>query len=468
MADRWYTLQFTGHPTAIPDAEYRNKAWEYRETTGEDQRIHVTKFDIRALIAEAEEGDTTTPTHPAHEQSSGPRSPAPYNPNVAQESIEYDPTKPLLFLPSLMERIRAKTANRSLRNSTEVYEHNPHLLMHILAGAPYTASFCKRCTRTRSCRVHREVFQSETSVSLCAHMRMNLYWAVNDPDNSKSSWKLIIKDYTVWDPELIPEHRGCKVYKPSERVPLLVDRLVEDQKRERLRSNNKRRAADEIYALLGAWERAKLEILERQKRKRAMEEEKQRNERKAQERLAETLRMVQDMQKKDQEEQENQKRKYSEIEEGEIVDVRKKVRIEEEINETVQQEDIALTPPFTSTHTPEPTTAHVPKMPGSASPRPECPPKNAPTPPPLSPRTRSRSSSLAPTPLILTPSSAKKSKKVRFIPEIESSPVIVRPRMHSPPAQATYQDVLSPIASHYYSYYGMEDEVDYNDGEISE
>lgn len=256
-------------------------------------------FDLRSLIEEAARGEPPTPAATQHPNQTGEEAQL-----EAGEIEEYDPNQPLLSkLSVLMQKIRASNLRRSNREATALYEHNPHLLHHMLAGARYTISFCRKCTSTRRCRAHGETLQLSTSVSLCPHKRMVLYWGVNDASNRLGSWKLEIKDYARQDHGFGVECRGCDVFRPSERVPLLAERVVADMRRERLRSSE-RRVREEVLALVGAWEYARLRELERKERERQayldrLERERMaaakrmEEQRRAQEALAETLRLVQ-------------------------------------------------------------------------------------------------------------------------------------------------------------------------------
>ncbi|KAF2654762.1 hypothetical protein K491DRAFT_758745 [Lophiostoma macrostomum CBS 122681] len=342
---KWYT-----RPAQVPDLEYRQTFSSYQNddkpaNNAAEAAPSTTPstFDLRALIAEAEQGDSPSPDlKPTYPNPQSPDS-KPYNPDSPslhpKPTEEYDPTAPLL--PSLSSRIQASHALRAARASGPKFEHNPHYLSHCISGAPYTQTSCKKCTRTRRCKAHREVFQSMTSVSLCAHVRMNLYWAVNDPVNAKSSWKLVIRDYTVDDKALEEEHGDCIPYRPGERTQVLAERLVEDMQKERLRGNV-RRARDEVCGLLGAWERAVGVKREREEKKRREDERRRREEQIAIDKVAkeagvqsleDTLRALAGLVEIG---KAGIKRTIEEVEEGEIVDeVSKKVKVEVVVDETV-------------------------------------------------------------------------------------------------------------------------------------
>jgi len=240
---------------------------------------------------------------------------------VSSTSEKYNPEQPLLSLPKLLSRINANNARHAERDATAIFKHNPYFAEHALAGAPYTLSLCRKCTRDRRCRVHREVYQTQTSVSLCRHTYMNLYWAVNDPVNEKCTWKLEIKTYNLKTENEKRAHEQCDVYRPKERVELLAKRFVEDLRDERVTRaehsakikghseirglgmlrGSMRRAENEIHALVDAWEAAN------DRRKRKIERKKA-VERVAHEKLAGTLRKVREMDSERKREEENRQK----------------------------------------------------------------------------------------------------------------------------------------------------------------
>ncbi|KAF2738529.1 hypothetical protein EJ04DRAFT_560538 [Polyplosphaeria fusca] len=257
---------------------------EVEETKPAPARKNV---NLRDLIEEAEKGDPTVPER-LHAQRH--EFPAQY---LAEDygNEEYNPNQPLLnfnalhALGQLLNTIRAdqrSNQRRTPHEATRLYEYDPHLLEHMLAGATYTASLCRRCENRRPCRTHRQSRQFETSVSLCPHKRMYVYWAPNDPVNRNASWKLEVKDFTVGYPEYQLECRRCRIPRPSQRVSLLTERLIEDMRKKNLRPTN-RRVSDEIFALVSAWEFAKFESLQRRESTRVAEVRRELDARKAEE-----------------------------------------------------------------------------------------------------------------------------------------------------------------------------------------
>ncbi|PSN70971.1 hypothetical protein BS50DRAFT_659883 [Corynespora cassiicola Philippines] len=268
------------------------------------------RLDLGALLTEAKQGDPTTPTP---DTPTAPHNPAPIPipipaPNCRIDA--YDPTAPLLSSrPTLHQKIQQKNAVRAIRDATQVYEHNPHLLSHLISNAPYVESYCVRCTRFRKCPLHRVPVRHKTDVSLCPHVRMNLTWEARDPANTHSTYRLEVRDYTHRDARFAEEHRGCDVLRPSERVGVLAERVVQDywgikwgkerggwRRVKRVRDEGlERRIALELGALVGGIEfaraegrRVREEEAETKKRKEHMQIE-------AQQKLAEALRMVQAM-----------------------------------------------------------------------------------------------------------------------------------------------------------------------------
>ncbi|KAF2181782.1 hypothetical protein K469DRAFT_691857 [Zopfia rhizophila CBS 207.26] len=346
QSGRYGTLRIIGHALAIPSVESRHDTFKRASLTPWPMEgIPIApNFSLRALIEEVQMGDPTTPTRPEPNPQVSPiprpRSPSP-------ELDEYDPTRPMMPPNSLLSKIRVAEARRYNPETTELFQNNPHILHHIAAGAPYTANSCSRCTATRRCRNHREMLELSTSVSLCQHKRMVLFWRVNDPSNRKCSWKLEIKDYTTYDVVFEMECDAiCMPYQLSKRVELLAERVVEDFRKEKERCN-RRVVEDEIRGLLASYEyglskrkerieeammREEIEGKKMEKEKRLREE----MQREMQEKLEEVIRVV----KEDMEagKAQQKKRKASEIEDGEIVAVSKKVCVESPAPAIDQQE----------------------------------------------------------------------------------------------------------------------------------
>ncbi|KAF2715033.1 hypothetical protein K504DRAFT_457213 [Pleomassaria siparia CBS 279.74] len=259
---------------------------------------------------------------------------------------EYNLEQPLILglsLPEIMAKVNALNDRRTEREATNEYEHNPFILEHLFSGAPYTKSLCKKCTTDRSCRVHRLPREERTSISLCSHTYMNLFWAPNDPVNTNGSWKLEIRDYYLDDEKEKAIHRQCQKYRPSERVELLTQRLTKDLQNERITRaeqmrggdgkvrgvhgalrGSTRRARKELHALVGAYEAAKVrqEIAAEQKKS-------------AEQKLADMIRRIRHEEEQRKAKIPQTRYKFSEVEEGEIaenveaVKVAKKARIEE-------------------------------------------------------------------------------------------------------------------------------------------
>ncbi|PVI07541.1 hypothetical protein DM02DRAFT_700381 [Periconia macrospinosa] len=271
-----YKLQMKG-VVPFPDAEFRREEWDHLDPIEETKQTpskKQNKLNFQALLSET---NTTTNTTP--------QTPLTPTPKATEET--YSPSKPLLLppstslstLPALLSRIETSQRIRAERDRTPRYTHNGFLLHHILSNAPSTHYLCRRCTPRRKCPHHRtfETFRQETSVSLCQHARLVLTWAVDDPNNDKSTWTLETRTYfdvigqyggsardggDHYDPraeerEREKHERDCVLHSEEFRVQLLAERVVEDFRRERkaLRGNI-RRVADEIRALLGAFQRA--------------------------------------------------------------------------------------------------------------------------------------------------------------------------------------------------------------------
>ncbi|KAF2254073.1 hypothetical protein BU26DRAFT_602080 [Trematosphaeria pertusa] len=473
--DGTITLLGNTHNLGIPDADFRHEVYADTDAPVQEKKPapKKEKLDMKALLEEAEIGDPSTPSTSAPAKKDDEGRAAEGTPSGA---AEYDPAAPQMALPDLLRKIQENSRIRAARDATPCYTHNPHLLNHAVAGAPYTHSLCRRCAPRRKCRQHREMFTQQTSISLCPHSYMTLYWAVNDPDNRRCSWKLEIRDYwgrSEWEErEGRREHGGCRVYRPRERVERLVSRVLWDMRAERepLRGNE-RVVRDELYALLGAWERANMLRVERQERRKEQE-------RRAQEKLAETLRVIQEIKEK---EEASKKRKRS-VEEGEVVEsvevghVNKKARAESLKPSSTQQP----TPPKSSSPTPEPVKSATPQpesFPPAADVSPEptvpsslksvlstpeqtqlSPPTARISPPSSASNKLKRSMSSSPTP------SAKKSKKVRWAEDIEASHDIEHPRIMSPVyIREEDKGRFSPVEVVGRDF---EDEVDYEDGDL--
>jgi hypothetical protein len=105
----------------------------------------------------------------------------------------YNPEQPLLVGQPLKYLQETKVnsvveVRQAERAATPSYTPNPHLVSHLVSGAPYTHTSCRNCTRERKCREHRVDFQPRTTVSLCKHTYMIVTWGINDPANEKGSW----------------------------------------------------------------------------------------------------------------------------------------------------------------------------------------------------------------------------------------------------------------------------------------
>jgi hypothetical protein len=400
---------------------------------------------------------------------------------------EYDPETPQLALPLLLQRIAQVDRIRKEREATQPYIHNPHYLYHIFSDAPYTVHRCRRCTRRRKCTLHREIFQQQTSISLCPHVRMNLYWAINDPVNAHSSWNLQVKEYFgesrdgYWsryeDEKQRAEHKLCVVQPPSWRIKTLAERAVEDMEKERGRKlrGNVRRVGDEIGVLLGAWERGVVsresireeEKIERKERVRAKELRIAR----ANEQLMKTLQLVEEM--------ERMKESKDGIEEKEVVQ-----SVEDEAAQTHTSPSLPaqFTPPKSAS--PPATPDYAPTKLGPASHTPKAfealpfpspstqssilttrspSPLASPTPPTSLPNKRKRSTSLPPSP-------SNSPKRVRRTHDTEAlldaeQPPIVSPEYvpdeggYSSATSEEEREVVRMVSAE-----GLEDLVDWGEG----
>jgi hypothetical protein len=420
------------------------------ETEATETHIPIapTPVDFQALIREAQQGDLEPPNV---SDTRRPRNPTVYDPTLpGTTGIEeydpanpqgYNPSNPLLSLDKLLNDLKQAQAGINATNknhsatdrytpSTPTFRYNPHLLSHIISGAPYTSSLCRKCTRTRSCPAYRQVLELQTSVSQCAHVRMNLYWRATDPDNRGGSWKFEIKDYTRNDARWEGDHVSCVVRRPEERVELLAMRVVEDLKEEVMRGagkgarfygsekglgqrgGNLRMIRDEVFALLGAWESAKLKRLELVARRERAEERKRVEAKRVQDRLEEMLCAIQ---------------------------------VQKDIEQQKTAEVVQTPPPTTLKPTPEPTTTSEP----TATPEPQetiqpttSEPKETPrieiTSPPTTPQSAKRKrSARSPSPSPSSPSSpassVRSTKRVRFTSEVEALEEVERPRLASLP-----------------------------------
>ncbi|KAF2262105.1 hypothetical protein CC78DRAFT_535155 [Lojkania enalia] len=444
-------FRLRGHPLAVEAAEFRDDGYHGGPVvlTEVQNPVAQSKFDFKALLAEAEQGDASLATK-GHSNTL----PTADNPE-SQHPETYDPNAPLLSLESLLSKIRSMNQYADPRDAMPIYEHNPHLLEHMLSGAPYCISTCEKCSPYRTCRQHREVLQLATSVSLCPHKRIVLYWAVNDPVNRRGSWKLEIKDYTVRDEEFRMEHRGCNVPRPSERVGVLAKRVVAELRSEGM-WGSERRAVDEIHGLLGAWEFARLERMEREERRRKAElgrverargaKKTERKDMEASRNLAETLRPVEDMEKKEMRRGQSVKRKRSSsrsVEDGEIV--------EPYVNKTRQESKSSMS-----------RRSSKGSLPGLEHDKPSIKKAGGDSESSTSPYPSRGSSpaSVPSTPGPATPSTAnitppRTPKKVHFMPEEEARPVLDHERRHS---GQRYNLRTRPT----------EDELDYEDRDIEE
>ncbi|KAF2790067.1 hypothetical protein K505DRAFT_420084 [Melanomma pulvis-pyrius CBS 109.77] len=413
---------------------------------------------------------------------------------------EHNPKHSQLFLPELMAKINATNERKATRDATPLFKYNPHLIKHMVAGAPYTRPMCKKCTRDKKCRAHHEIYEGRTTVSLCRHTFLCLYWAVNDPVNEKGTWRIEIKDDLDTEKER-KDHKRCDMYRPSERARELANRFVEDLRNERItrashnaREKSKvrgvtvlrgstRRAEIEIRALVGAWEGEKVQREIRGEEKKKKKE----NEWLAKERLAGTVKKVREMEQEKsgggmmkrskkarkgavREDGGESEEKKGEREEVRVVEKKgarmqqKKRKIEEveegEVGETTtvsnaKRKERANVRASTPTPEPSPEPAPEPNPCTPSPPTPKCsmhssPPSNhSSSPTPASPaestenkrkRRSHRGSSSSLDSDTLHP--AKRVKKVSFTPEVEAAPVVNRPRLKSLPYEADVGEVV--------------------------
>jgi hypothetical protein len=326
----------------------------------------------------------------------------------------YNPEQPLLIGQPLkyLQEIKVKSvveARQAERAATPSYTHNPHLVLHLVSGARYTHISCRNCTRERKCREHRAQSQPRTTISLCKHTYMILTWGIDDPANEKGSWKLEIRDYGM-DVDIARwEHANdCKAYRPSERVKVLAKRFVDDLGNERITRSatplrgSVARAEREIRTLISAWERTQMIKRCKQEEKWVAEERKKKTKREAEEKLAETLRKIREM-------EDEKKRKECARTKAETKETVTKLEDEivaGEVSPTSRSaaNTSGATGPCIETETPEPTTPKTPEMASfensTASPTtaktPELPPFE---PSPASPDVSEPATPKSPTPL---------------------------------------------------------------------
>ncbi|KAH7122541.1 hypothetical protein B0J11DRAFT_607999 [Dendryphion nanum] len=260
-------IQLFGNPIRVPSTQSRNSGFDNTESVHR-QAPQPAQLFFTELLTEASKGDSGTMPGAIASPDDVKRAKTLRSTieNPSSQTIDtYNPLNPLIFTldPTILARINASTTDRSIQGTTQSPENNPFLLDHMLANAPYTQKYCRRCTSDRKCRGHRPTLQLQTSVSLCAHMRLNLFWNVDDMLNRKCSWQLEIKSYLNRDIVFTREHESCKAFTPRERVKVLVQRLIEDFEAEGRRGVNARGVEREVFALLGAWEAAKVRVLTR-------------------------------------------------------------------------------------------------------------------------------------------------------------------------------------------------------------
>ncbi|KAF2004411.1 hypothetical protein P154DRAFT_572069 [Amniculicola lignicola CBS 123094] len=309
-----------GSAPGIPDIDSRrvlsydvDEGWNAVDGgyVSRDSEIKPPKKEVNFsdLLDEAAKGDSSFQTTAAHihartqdalRQSRHPKRPrSPKrtrerevdhyepDPRYVPEPQEYDTTQPILpALQAILSQIDASSASRNARSAVPRFEYNPHILEHMISGAPYTASFCKHCVGHTKCGTHRSVNRQSTKVSLCEHIYMILHWGTNDPSNRSATWKLEIRDYRLEDCIFSRDHAECRAYRPSERVRVLSERVIEDmgrRGRRGRRTGNGRVVEDEIYALLGAWEFGKLRGVERREREEKKREKESNDKRKREE-----------------------------------------------------------------------------------------------------------------------------------------------------------------------------------------
>jgi hypothetical protein len=297
--------QLTGN-VPILDAEGRSELYDGESPEHSSDEEQQTKKEtkrptnlVKTLINEAAPEADQQPTP-------GPATTQPF-----QAADEYNPEAPLLNNTILQQRSTRISRQKAERDATQPYQHDPYLLDRIFGDPSYTAKKCRQCTRYRRCHRHRNQFQNTTSVSLCPHVRMYLYWDENDPINARSSWRLQIQDSfegsesryvrTRADErnrKIREEHKSCRVYAANRRTRLLAERVCEDIEvtrkdlekrnrkewdRERKEENerivmrlrgNVRRVANEIAILLAAWEREWAGQMRRKEMERRREERK--------------------------------------------------------------------------------------------------------------------------------------------------------------------------------------------------
>ncbi|KAF2676727.1 hypothetical protein K458DRAFT_492265 [Lentithecium fluviatile CBS 122367] len=480
--DRGSKFQLQGPPIGVPDAATRCELYDSEDAPAEEasdhnEKVQSPRFDMKTLLAEAGVEEPTTPTEQDSESKNNKE-------KEEEEQQEYDPTAPHLDLPALLQRIERTTCIRAERDATKPYIHNHFFIDHVFGNAPYTFSLCKRCTRRRKCGLHREVFQQQTSISLCSggHVRMNLYWAVDDPVNTKGSWQMQIKEYfdragaggESWarhekERETREHDEECRVYSPSERVRGLAERVLEDMEVERIKGGrrlrgNVRRVVDEVGALLGGWERVVVarEIkLEKERKAReevvsvevAVQTETKKTEIKVGDTAAQPTPPKTASPTPPKVASPTPERASIELSSPKPISTptTEEPTVEEPTLESLTVKDQTLQdPPNSSYPIPSPT----PSSQSTPSTVPNTPPSTTPTPPVSPPSSLAslfptkRKQSSAPSPS----SPPKKSKKVHWAVEIETSQDAERPRILSP-------EYVSESGEGRYSPAASEDEV---------
>jgi hypothetical protein len=122
-----------------------------------------------------------------------------------------------------------------------VFYQPPGTTSNTVAGVPYPVSnyVCDHCTSWRRCTRHADAPRHKTTISLCnrSHERMELIWALSDPENRLGTWRLVIAEkYARFDDAERERavHQdpqgddGCKPLEPGERVKELAKRVAED------------------------------------------------------------------------------------------------------------------------------------------------------------------------------------------------------------------------------------------------
>jgi len=334
---------------------------------------------------------------------------------------QYDPTAPRISDLILEHRLKKIARVQAERDRTRPYHHNPLILEHMIQGARYTFDFCRKCTASWKCNLHYHPKPQSVSVPLCKHVDLKLYWSVDDPVNHKSTWALRRRTYLNSHKQQT-DHVHCVVKGLYEQVGALSNEVLRQMAKMQVRSNP-RRIRDELYALVGAVNRA--------------EEESERKKLEAQIRILQQLQIL------------HVKKRKTSSGEGEPIDSieavdnvegrhtkKRKVSIDnDEVIPTVE----------TSTMQPTPLKSVRSSLePGKLSPhRPDAEIQTPPATPPrrLPESPGSDKTSEPSTPIMLM----KKVKKVRWASEIKDDDETVHPRLWSP-AFTSGEGSLSPTA----------------------